>query len=63
MQKSPEQRTIDRLWKPSATLRFRENGERGMILEQLFLGIAFGEPTISEWRPVPVVPESDGVQQ
>jgi len=34
-----------------------------MILEQLFLGIAFGEPTISEWRPVPVVPESDGVQQ
>lgn len=38
---------IDWHWLPSGFLRSRE-----MILEQLFLGTAVGQPMISEWRPV-----------
>ena len=62
MQKSQTE-TTEWLWLPEVGLRFREHSERGMILEQLFIGTAFGQPTRTEWRPVPVVPESEGVQQ
>ena len=48
------------LWEPTAYLRFRKR-ERGMVLEQKFVGTSFGEPTRSEWRPVEVVPESMNV--
>lgn len=49
---------IDRHWQPSPALRWRRDAA-GMILEQLFLGTSFGQPTISEWRPVPMIPESE----
>lgn len=55
----PEERAFEWLWRPEIGLRFREHGERGMmILEQLFVGTAFGRGTRTEWRPVPVVSES-----
>lgn len=45
-------------WKPTSTLRFREQGQRGMLLEQLFVCTTIGEDSRVEWHAVPVVPES-----
>lgn len=53
-----EMQSAKYLWRPECGLRFREKGGQGMILEQLFIGTSFGQPTLTEWRPVPVVPES-----
>ncbi len=50
-------------WRPTPSLRFREHGENGMLLEQLFVCVTIGERSRSEWRPVPVVPQSESVQQ
>ncbi len=46
-------------WQPTPTLRFREAGDHGMLLEQQFVCITMGEGNRTEWRPVPVVPESE----
>lgn len=45
-------------WKSTDTLRFREQGDGGMILEQLFVCISIGEGSRTRWFSVPVVPES-----
>jgi hypothetical protein len=58
---SDDSNTTDYQWRPEVSLRFREMGERGMVLEQLFIGTAPGLPLRAEWRPVPVVPESQDV--
>lgn len=62
MQKPLTETTDTPPWGPTSRLRFREQGEKGMLLEQLFVCIT-SEGFRTEWRPVPVVPEMEGVQQ